>query len=123
MIGNEKETASGQRKGRRKAVDIVGGIYLFGGMAAVLFGLVFVAAAWIEQSYFTGGATIVGGLWVLAGLLWALVGRNLMRRRHWWFCFVIGLLTIPVLLPAGATLGIYTLVLLNRDETRSAFRK
>jgi hypothetical protein len=58
----------------------------------------------------------------LAGILLALLGRNLRRRRCSWYCFVVGLLTIPFF-PVGTILGIYTIVLLNRAEARSAFRQ
>jgi hypothetical protein len=112
-----------QRVKRREPLEIVAYLYLGLALAAVLFGVGLVVSAWIEVSYFSGAATIVGGLTGLAGLLWASAGWSLMKLRNWWYCFIIGLLTIPFLFPAGAILGIYTLALLKREETRAAFQR
>ncbi len=65
-----------------------------------------------------GGALL---LFVLgfAALLFV-TGRFLQRERHWTFCIVIAALACAFF-PFGTVLGVFTILVLSKDEVRAAF--
>ncbi len=119
---NDEPANGGSRDERQRAVDIVGWIYLGIGAVTIVVGLGGAALSWIEESHFYNLGTVVGGLLLVPGSLMAFAGQSLRIRRHWRYCFVIAVITTSIFIPAGTILGIYTILLLNRDETRAAFR-
>jgi uncharacterized membrane protein HdeD (DUF308 family) len=106
---------------KRKAADSLGWSYLVIGAVTIAAGLVLAALAWIDGGYFASGATLVGGLMLVPGILRMFAGLSLRRRQHWWYYYIIGLLTLPIVIPVGTALGIWTILLLNRSDIRIAF--
>jgi hypothetical protein len=63
---------------------------------------------------------IFGALMLLGLVLNLLVAVSLRQRRRWMLCAVVsGLNCLHV--PVGTTLGVFTLVVLNRDDVRRSF--
>lgn len=64
------------------------------------------------------------GIFITAGLTLATLvffaGRNLARKRHHQFCFVIACL-ICLFVPLGTVLGVFTIITLNRDSVKQLF--
>ena len=50
----------------------------------------------------------------------ALVGHAIRKRRWWTFCFVVSILMCPSF-PLGTALGIFSLITLNKAETKKMF--
>jgi len=67
---------------------------------------------------------IMGGVFVLLGwalaLLTFLSGRYLAARRRWLFCMIIAGIQCAFV-PLGTVLGIFTLIVLQRDSVRRLF--
>ena len=57
--------------------------------------------------------------WTLAILI-TLTGRRLRQRRAQKFCFIIGCVEC-VLMPFGTVLGVFTILLLNKESVRQLF--
>lgn len=77
--------------------------------------------------------TFVGGVFVLVASFLILLGatfgtclffagRFLRQTRHYYFCLVMGGVAC-VFFPWGTVLGVFTLVLLSKEEVRSLFTK
>lgn len=77
--------------------------------------------------------TFVGGVFVLVasflillgatfGTCLFLAGRFLRQTRHYYFCLVMGGVAC-VFFPWGTILGVFTLVLLSKEEVKSLFKK
>lgn len=63
---------------------------------------------------------VMGALLVIGLVLNLLVAVSLRQRRRWMLCAVVsGLNCLQV--PVGTTLGVFTLVVLNRDDVRRSF--
>jgi nitrate reductase gamma subunit len=109
---------------------VVGGIHaLFGSFglihvsfgAAILFGLfpkTSHTAAGPEMAmaaiFVIIGGTIVAASWTI-GAVTILSGRRIAQRRSRKFSIIVGAINCAIL-PFGTTLGIFTLILLNRRE-------
>lgn len=65
-----------------------------------------------------GGAFILFG-WTFAALL-AWTGRNLGRRKHYTFCFVMACIAC-MFMPFGTVLGVFTIIVLLRPSVKSLF--
>jgi hypothetical protein len=69
-------------------------------------------------------ALAFGAFGVLLGWIWAgclvMAGRSLLARRRYTYCLVIAGLTC-LSIPIGTALGVTTLVILNREDTRVLF--
>ena len=65
-----------------------------------------------------GGLVVLFG-WTLA-VLTIVAGRNLARRTRPTFCFVVACL-LCVWIPFGTVLGVFTLIVLNRDSVKALF--
>jgi hypothetical protein len=112
--------------GKPNAIDRLGLHYRVVGYLIFFSGLALAAMALVEGtrgegSYYTLYAAFLGLPIALAGGLWVLAGCLMCRRRVWTYCVVIGAFTILAAPPIGTIIGIYTLVVLYRSETRSAF--
>ncbi len=77
--------------------------------------------------------TFVGGVFVLVasflillgatfGICLFFAGRFLRQTRHYYFCLVMGGVAC-VFFPWGTVLGVFTLVLLSKEEVKSLFTK
>lgn len=77
--------------------------------------------------------TFVGGVFVLVASFLILLGatfgtclfftgRFLRQTRHYYFCLVMGGVAC-VFFPWGTVLGVFTLVLLSKEEVRALFAK
>lgn len=64
------------------------------------------------------GGGVVGSL-LLTGCV-VLVGHAIRKRRWWTFCFVFSILMCPSF-PFGTALGIFSLIILNKPETKVLF--
>jgi hypothetical protein len=53
-------------------------------------------------------------------VLLALAGRFLARRRHWTYCIVVAALSCTFF-PFGIVLGVFTIIVLAKDEVKRAF--
>ena len=66
----------------------------------------------------------IGTFFFLAGLTFVvclvLAGRNLTRRRHYTFCLVAAAIGC-MLMPFGTVLGVFTIVVLQKDSVRQLF--
>lgn len=59
--------------------------------------------------------------WTFAALLaWA--GRNLGRRKHYTFCFVMACVAC-MFMPFGTTLGVFTIIVLVRPSVKLLFEQ
>ena len=65
-----------------------------------------------------GSLFIITG-WTLASLLLISAGR-LRKRRSWTFCFVVACVSC-IFAPMGTVLGVFTILVLNRDTVKAAF--
>ena len=119
-------------------VDLVGALFIVWGGLTILIGvctlaLGLAAASVIPSSADTGRSQVAAGfitgvfiaLAVLA-MIWgaahASVGMLVRRRRHWSRLGALLLGSVDlVLLPYGTALGLYTLFVLLRDDTRKYF--
>jgi hypothetical protein len=67
---------------------------------------------------------IAASVFILIGLTMAslilMTGRFLSKRKHHTFCFVIAALEC-VFMPFGTVLGIFTLIILNRESVKQLF--
>jgi phosphoglycerol transferase MdoB-like AlkP superfamily enzyme len=109
--------------GKPTAIDRLGLLYRVAGILVVVSGFAVAATALWEGSYYTVYAPFLALPIVLAGALWMLAGYLMRRRRVWTNCVVVGAFTMLVAPPVGTIIGVYTLVVLYRDETQSAFEK
>lgn len=61
---------------------------------------------------------------IVVGLVFAsfifLAGRFLARRRHYKFCFVMAAVEC-VVMPFGTVLGVFSIMILNRDSVKQLF--
>ena len=67
---------------------------------------------------FFAGASLFGSFILTACI--ALVGHAIRKRRWWTFCFVVSILMCPSF-PLGTALGIFSLITLNKAETKKMF--
>jgi hypothetical protein len=63
---------------------------------------------------------IMGILFLLSAVLTVVTGISLFLKRHWTFC-VVGSVLVCIWVPVGTGLGIWTLLLLFDQHTRSLF--
>jgi hypothetical protein len=112
--------------------------YVWGGMSALMmsFFLIYVAMgiAMVSGGMGTGrnapppglgwffialgsGITLFGWMY---GVLIAVTGRFLSRRRSWLFCFVVACICC-MQMPLGTTLGIFTIIVLIRPSVKDLF--
>lgn len=67
---------------------------------------------------------IIGGTFIVIGqtigILIAVAGRNLQRWRNYMFCLVIACLEC-VMVPFGTVLGVFTIIVLNRESVKRRF--
>ncbi len=109
---------------------VVGGLHaLFGsfGLIHVSFGVAILFGLFPKESHAAGGPemamaaifVIIGGTLVVAswtlGAATILSGRRIAQRRSRKFSVIVGAINCA-LIPLGTTLGIFTLILLNRRE-------
>ena len=119
--------SSARRFSPEKALTILGILYGIAGGLALLAGLFYVVVGVlavfgvIAGSYFDGIIIAGGGILLLGGALWCAVWRLLRKRRGRVFCLVNGVLVLPLFIPIGTALGIYTLILLTRREVMDLF--
>lgn len=110
-----------------KALTLLGALYGISGGLALLTGFVCVVHGVlgvygvISENYLASLVIVIGGLWLLGGTFWWAVWRLLRRRRGRIFCLVKGALILPLFIPIGTALGIFTLVLLSRPEVIALF--
>ena len=68
----------------------------------------------------------MGSLFVLTGWMTAIAvliaGRRLQRRQNRLFCMVVAGIEC-MFMPFGTALGVFTLILLNKDPVKSAFEQ
>ncbi|MEX0655574.1 MAG: hypothetical protein WD534_14705 [Phycisphaeraceae bacterium] len=57
--------------------------------------------------------------WTLGGLLIA-AGRFLQEQRRWLFCMIVAAASC-LFMPLGTVLGVFTIIVLNRDTVRARF--
>jgi hypothetical protein len=76
---------------------------------------------------FLGWIVIAFGLFALllaalyvAGLVVA--GRSLARRRNWLFCMIMAAISCAFA-PLGTALGVFTIIVLSRGETKALFQQ
>jgi|SRR5579862_3530894 len=65
------------------------------------------------------GALIIALAWAFAFCL-ILAGHSLSRRRHYWFCFVMGCIECAFS-PFGTVLGVFTIIVLLRPTVKAMF--
>lgn len=58
-------------------------------------------------------------VWTAAALL-LFAGRFLSQRRHWLFCLIVAGLSC-LNMPLGTVLGVFTIIVLNRESVKSLF--
>jgi hypothetical protein len=64
------------------------------------------------------GGGLIGSFLLTACI--ALVGHAMRKRRWWTFCFIVSILMCPSF-PLGTALGIFSLITLNKPETKEMF--
>lgn len=78
------------------------------------------------ESLFGWIFVIMGSLFVLTGWMTAIAvliaGRRLQRRQNRLFCMVVAGIEC-MFMPFGTALGVFTLILLNKDPVKSAFEQ
>ncbi len=109
--------------------------YVWGGLilACSCFPVIHIVfgAAMLGEGGGRGEAQVVGGVFMLVGLLvmalfWVMggcvigAGRFLKQRQHWTFCVVIAALTC-LSFPIGTALGVFTLITLFKPEVKAEF--
>ncbi len=76
------------------------------------------------QAIFGWFFVIIGGSFILigqiVGILIVVAGRNLQRWRNHTFCLVIACLEC-VIIPFGTVLGVFTILVLNRESVKRRF--
>lgn len=116
--------------------------YVVGGLA-VLFsflplfytgmGVLFIYAARHDHAHPKAQAPpeVLGWIFVIFGCIFFLValavavcivlaGRDLARRRRYWFAFVVACLEC-MFMPFGTILGVFTLIVLSRETVKQMF--
>lgn len=73
------------------------------------FGWIFVAMGGFMLVLVAGFATLV-----------VVAGRFLQTQRHWTFCVVVAALSCAFF-PLGTALGVFTIIVLSKDEVKAAF--
>ena len=67
---------------------------------------------------------LLGGVFIVFGLAYAvlisLAGKYLVRRTHYTFCLVIACISCAFM-PFGTVLGVFTIIVLNRDSVKELF--
>lgn len=67
---------------------------------------------------------IMGGTFCILGWTMAVcllvAARNLQRRRHHGFCFAVACVACAFI-PLGTALGVFTIIVLNRDSVKALF--
>lgn len=104
----------------RRRLDILGIVYYVAGGVVAATGAVFLAMV-PSSGYFAGTVLIAAILLLLVGGLFALTGRLIRVRRGRMFCFIVGCLTCLAFIPIGTVLGVFTVVLLSRDDVSALF--
>lgn len=115
----EHGNASGPGDVRRR-LDILGIVYYVVGGVVAATAAVFLAMV-PSGGYFAGAVLVAGILCLLVGGLFGLTGRLIRVRRGRMFCFIVGCLTCLAFIPIGTVLGVFTIVLLSRDDVKSLF--
>lgn len=76
-------------------------------------------------SFFPWIFVVSGGLWVLfgvgLGVLTALAGRFIAQRRRRTYCIVVAAMNCAMV-PFGTVLGIFSLILLSREDVVADFQ-
>jgi len=101
----------------------------FGGMYALIGGGIMTAATqrhgpgappvWFGGIFFVVGA-FIALLAATVSVLTILAGRDLARKKHYTFCFVIACVSC-LSVPLGTALGIFTLIVLSRPSVKEMF--
>ncbi len=113
--------------------------YVLGGLTTLfsLFPIFYIAMglAFVNGAFDKGGGQppppALGWIFVAMGAftlvlvlgfaaLVLVAGRFLQRERHWTFCIVIAALSCAFF-PLGTTLGVFTILVLSKDEVKAAF--
>ena len=113
---------------------IVGGITAF--FACMPFLHVFIGLAMLSGKFFKESngnppPALMGWLFVVMGSIFILLGwsmavciiiagKKLKKRKHRIFCMVIGGIEC-MLMPFGTILGVFTLIILNKDSVKEIF--
>jgi hypothetical protein len=66
---------------------------------------------------FGGGFIFIGFMF---STLTVVTGRYLRARKHYWFCFIVSCLKCASF-PLGTILGVFSLIVLSKDSTKSLF--
>ncbi|HOJ59337.1 MAG TPA: hypothetical protein PK878_03550 [bacterium] len=109
------------------AFGLVLGIFILAGAlgASLLIGLNATSdEALIAVPVITVIGLLLSGLTMICPLLGILTGIGLLRRAPWSrvLCIVVSILYIPVYVPFGALLGIYSLWVMVSNETSVLFQ-
>ncbi len=98
----------------------LGSLYLLMGLSLALNPMVWTSHGEVPPPPFMGWIFVaVGGMWILCGvvfgILTALSGRFIAKRRNKTFSIVIGALNC-LFVPFGTLLGVFTIILLSKNE-------
>jgi hypothetical protein len=67
---------------------------------------------------------VFAGVWILCGLTYAsfvaLAGKYLGRHQKYTFCLIIACVTCAFM-PFGTVLGVFTIIVLNRESVKQLF--
>jgi hypothetical protein len=72
---------------------------------------------WMMVAEYSVFAVILYG----SGILAAMVGWSLTRRKHWMFC-VVGSGILCLFMPLGTVLGVFTIIVLVRESVKYVFQ-
>jgi hypothetical protein len=78
-------------------------------MPPQLFGWIFVIV---------GLVCVLGGWTIAAGMI--IAGTKLKKRSAWLFCLIVAGIEC-MFMPVGTVLGVFTLILLNKESVKKAF--
>lgn len=71
--------------------------------------------------FFLVGLTVVLFGWALA-IAVVIAGARLRQRRSWTYCMVVAAIS-TLFMPMGTALGIFTIIVLNKEEVRALFEE
>ena len=77
------------------------------------------APVWVGAIFLCVGLMAMFLGWAFAGFL-LIAGRILRRQRHYTFCFVAAVI-VSLFMPLGTVLGVLTIVVLIKPETKALF--
>jgi len=98
----------------------LGSLYLFMGLSMALNPVVWTSKGDAPPPSFLGWIFVaIGGAWILGGVIFgiltALSGRFIAQKRNKTFSIVIGALNC-LFIPFGTLLGVFTIILLSKNE-------